>query len=188
MRKIFSLIAAILMLTSCSAQQKQPSVNIIPKPASLQINNGSFAITKNTVIAVADEGDKKAADFFNDYIQQFYGFKLDIDKQEGKNYIRLFTKKFIKAPDKDAYILDVTKDGVNISGDTYAGTFYGIQSLIQLLPVSSNYKPQTSNYKLDIPFVAIKDALTAACTSTLAVIFFLYLLSKNILIISPCIK
>jgi hexosaminidase len=158
MRKIFSFIAAILIFTSCSAQQKQVSVNIIPKPALLKINNGSFTISKNTVIAVADEGDKKAADFFNDYLQQFYGFKLDIDKQEGKNYIRLFTKKFIKAPDKDAYTLDVTKDGVNISGDTYAGTFYGIQSLIQLLPVSTNPKLQTQNSKLEIPFVSIQDA------------------------------
>jgi hexosaminidase len=159
MRKLICLLSSFIILVSCSAQQKkQQTISIIPKPASVQINNGTFTVTKKTVIAVADDGDRKAAEFFNDYLQQYYGLKLDIDKQEGKYYIRLFTKKFIKAPDKDGYTLNITKDGVDISGDTYAGTFYGIQSLIQLLPVTPNYKPQTTNYKLPLPFVSIQDA------------------------------
>ncbi len=110
------------------------------------------------MIAVADEGDRKAAEFFNDYLQQFYGFKLDIDKREGKDYIRLFTKKFIKAPDKDAYSIDITADGVNISGDTYAGTFYGIQSLIQLLPVPSGQPSTVNSQRLTINQLSIQDA------------------------------
>jgi hexosaminidase len=159
MRKFISFFTSIVIIISCSAQQhKQQAINIIPKPASIQINNGTFTITKSTVITVADEGDRKAAEFLNDYLQQYYGLRLDINKQEGKDYIRLFTKKFIKAADKDAYSLNITKDGVDISGDTYAGTFYGIQSLIQLLPVPPNYQLQTTNYKLSLPFVSIQDA------------------------------
>jgi len=117
------------------AQQPQPTApHIIPQPVSLQRGNGEFKLTKETVIVVQDDGDRNAASFLNDYLQQAYGFKLDTDRQEGKNYIRLTTRKFIKAPDKDAYNLTVTKDGVLIEGDTYTGTFYGIQTLIQLLP------------------------------------------------------
>lgn len=132
-------------------------IMIIPQPASLKKLPGNFIISKKTVFSVKDEGDRKAADFFNDYLQQYYGFKLDIDKQEGKNFIRLTTRKFIKAPDKDAYMLNVSKDGVSIEGDTYAGTFYGIQSLIQLLPLK-NSPAQSFASGLTIPFVSIQDA------------------------------
>ena len=132
-------------------------ISIIPQPLSLKRTQGTFTLSSKTVLAVRDEEDRKAAQFFNEYLQKFYGFKLDIDKQEGKNYIRLTTRKFIKAPDKDAYILNVNRDGVSIEGDTYNGTFYGIQSLIQLLPVPSS---KTKNFPagISVPFVSIEDA------------------------------
>jgi hexosaminidase len=154
--RILCLFILTLLLYPSKAQNTR-QFNIIPYPSSVKINKGSFSITKQSVIAVADEGDRKAAEFLKDYLKQYYGLALDIDKKEGKNYIRLFTKKFIKAPDKDGYTLNITSNGIDISGDTYAGTFYGVQSLIQLLPVSPNYKPQTTNHKLDLPQLSIKD-------------------------------
>ncbi|MFL5788912.1 MAG: beta-N-acetylhexosaminidase, partial [Flavisolibacter sp.] len=60
-----------------------------------------------------------------------------------KNYIIISTKKFIKAPEKDGYTLNVTNSDVTISGDTHEGTFYGIQTLIQLLPIE-----KTSSLKI----------------------------------------
>ena len=144
------LLAPIVAL----AQTKPSTPHIIPQPVSMQVGNGQFTITKKTVIAARDEADRKSAEYLNDYLQQVYGFKLDIDRQEGGNYIRLTTRKFIQAPDKDAYQLSVTKDGVAIEGDTYTGTFHGVQSLIQLLP-TTNQASQTAN--LTVPFVAISD-------------------------------
>ena len=94
MLKLSSFLICFFLSSFCFSQQK---VSIIPQPISLKINNGVFIITKNTVIAVRDEGDRKAAELFNDYLQQFYGLKLGIDKQEGKNYIRLNTKIY-KSP------------------------------------------------------------------------------------------
>ncbi len=123
---------------------------IIPQPVSVQSKPGKFTITKKTVIAARDEEDKKTAKLLNEYLQEVYGFKLDVDKQEGKNYISFTTKKFIKAPDKDAYTLNVTTNGVSMEGDTYAGTFYGMQTLLQLLPVEVGAS-------LAIPLVNIQD-------------------------------
>lgn len=142
------IIILILSLTTLFSSAQ--TVNIIPRPVSLKTIPGKFVITKHTVLAARDEEDRKAAGLFNEYLQQIYGFKLDVDRQEGKNFIRLTTRKFIKAPDKDAYIMNVGKDGVVIEGDTYAGTFYGLQTLIQLLPVEKNAS-------LAIPFVSISD-------------------------------
>ena len=82
MRKFILLLLWIIISNFCPAQTTNPqTINIIPKPAFLQPKAGTFLITKNTVIAITDEGDRKAAEFFNDYLQQFYGFKLDIDKR-----------------------------------------------------------------------------------------------------------
>lgn len=158
------ILLAFLLLTQLAKAQQQnvAKPQIIPQPVSMQIGNGEFKLTKKTVIAVQDEADRKAANFLNDYLQQVYGFKLDIDKQEGKDFIRFNTKKFIKAPDKDAYSLTVTKDGITIDGDTYTGTFYGVQTLIQLLPAYNvqslvNSKEGVDISSLLIPIVTIQD-------------------------------
>ena len=134
-----------------SAQQ------IIPQPVSMKTSTGSFAITKTTVIITKDAEDKKTASLLNDYLQQAYGFKLQVNKPATKNYINLTTLKFIKAPEhEEGYSLNVTKNGITINGNSYSGTFYGMQTLIQLLPVD-NSKPKTQNSKLDIPLVSIED-------------------------------
>jgi hexosaminidase len=153
MRTRFAFL--ILLFSTITAFSQE--ISIIPQPVSLQTSPGKFIISKKTVIAARDEQDQKTAELLNEYLQQVYGFKLDIDKQESKNYIRLNTKKFIKAPDKDVYSLTVNKDGVSIEGDTYAGTFYGMQTLIQLLPITNISKTQPTNSHLNIPYVAIQD-------------------------------
>lgn len=130
--------------------------SIIPQPVLLQTKGGTFSLNKKTVIAVRNEEDRKAAQFLNDYLQQFYGFSLDIDRQEEKNYIRLATRN-TSTTSKDAYALNITQDGVIIEGDSYPGTFYGVQSLIQLLPLPQS-SAQKFNGSLSVPMVSIQDA------------------------------
>ena len=56
-----------------------------------------------------------------------------------KNYINLSNAVFVKASDKpERYTLNITNQSIDISGDSYQGTFYGIQTLIQLLPVEKS--------------------------------------------------
>lgn len=150
MKQVIFIFAALTQVAF--AQQKTAALNIIPQPVRVEVGNGQFLLTQKTVIAARDEEDRKTARVFNDYLQQAYGFRLDVDRQETKNYIRLTTRKFIQAPDKDAYALTVAKNGVTIEGDTYAGTFAGIQTLIQLLP-----PVKTQAKRFAIPFVTIND-------------------------------
>src|SRR5678815_277816 len=111
----FGFVAWLIVFITGNSYAQQ---GIIPEPVSLKTKPGTFIISKKTVLAARDEEDRKTARLFNEYLKSVYGFTLDIDRQEGKNYVRLSTKKFIKAPDKDAYTLNVTKDGVTIDGDT----------------------------------------------------------------------
>ena len=126
-------------------------ISIIPQPVSSQQVKGNFTITAKTVFVVKDMEDKKSADFFNAYLENIYGFKLAKSSSAKNNFIQLTTKKFIQQPLADGYTLVANPAGVSITGDTYPGTFYGIQSLIQLLPV-------IKSASLIIPAVTIKDA------------------------------
>lgn len=146
MRSYFLLLLAVI---GCSAMAQE--INIIPEPASLSVKTGRFALTRKTPIVVQDAGGRRSADFLNLYLRQYYGFSLPVQKTPSKNAIRLYTRKFIKAPDKDAYSFESSSTGISIEGDTYAGTFYGIQTLIQLLPARATGP-------LNIPAVSIQDA------------------------------
>lgn len=129
------LMAFLLLMSSGIFSQK---INIIPAPVKIRTEPGSFALSDKTALILNDSGEKATADFLNDYLQRFYGFKLSIVPQAKDNYIRFNTLRFIKAPENEAhYTLKVTEQNISIEGDSYQGTFYGMQTLLQLLPVKS---------------------------------------------------
>lgn len=148
MKKEVSLFTFLFFSFSCFAQ------NIIPQPVSMKTSAGTFFLTPKTILIARNEEDKKTASIFNSYLQLVYGFKLLI-KHEGINAIKLTWKK-IDNGHEDAYHLTVKKDGVEIIGGSHAAIFYGMQTLIQLLP-ADNVKFQISNFKYQIPFVSIDD-------------------------------
>jgi hexosaminidase len=146
MRKTSFLIFISLLFIGANAQ-----VNIIPVPVKATLGKGNFNLTKNTSIKIDDDNELAAADFFNEYLKANYGFKLKVSKQAAGNAIQIDTRKFIKAPDNaERYTMEVTPAKISIEGDTYEGTFNGIQTLIQLLPV-------TKSTSLKIPAVSIED-------------------------------
>lgn len=124
--------------------------SIIPQPVKMVVDKGNFTITNNTQILLSGSGLENSAKFLNDFLQQFYGFKLKIvSKGDFKNKIVLNYEK-IEYPIAGAYQMHVNKDGVYIAGDNAIGTFYGVQSLIQLLPTERKQN-------LPVPFVQIED-------------------------------
>ncbi len=147
MLRQFLFFSSLLFMNACMAQ-----VNIIPQPeqVTMPATAGNFTITPSTVI-VANEVTKNSADFLNDYLKEVYGLTLKVtEKKSSSNAINLTIIMPLRATVEGAYDMDITSNGVNVKGQNAAGTFYGIQSLIQLLPVEKN----TS---LAVPYVAIHD-------------------------------
>ena len=144
----------LLLLTIVCLTAHAQNVNIIPKPVSAEVSKGNFTLSKSTVIVLTDEGERNTADFFNDYLKRYYGFSLPIAKSATANYVRFGTLKFIKPGTEGKYRMLVSPHTVSIEGDTYQGTFYGMQTLIQLLPVPTNTsKTQT----ISIPCIGVED-------------------------------
>ncbi|MBC7901978.1 MAG: beta-N-acetylhexosaminidase [Gemmatimonadaceae bacterium] len=148
------ITSLLLILLSCSVFAQE--VNIVPKPSEVNFPQiaGSLTVKPTTPIVLAGSGLENAANFLNEYFQRFYGFKLEVKK--GGSFRDAITLNYERL-DNDiagAYILNVTKSGIYIAGDNPEGAFYGVQSLIQLLPVpvAGQAKPV-----LTMPWVSITD-------------------------------
>jgi len=153
MRTTISLLGLLLMCSVIRAQ-----VSIIPQPVSVKQPriNAKFSITPATVIVLEGSNLQKTAALLNDYLQQFYLFKLKVvDKSASANAIRLNYERLDK-PIEGAYVLTVNNKGAYIAGDNEAGVFYGVQTLFQLLPVPDARLKMRPN-KLAIPYISIED-------------------------------
>jgi len=146
-------IAAFFVVFYCTLIHAQ--VNIIPQPVSVKQPKiaGNFSISSSTKIVLEGSNLENSANFLNDYLQELYHLKLEItNKPAGKNSIILNYDRLDLGA--GAYNLSVNAKEVYIGGDNEEGVFYGVQSLIQLLPVPENAASATS---LKIPFVSISD-------------------------------
>lgn len=134
MKKRLLIMSALFITMLTKAQE----VNIIPQPAAMTVGKSSFTITPKTKIVLAGSGLENAADFLNAYLKQFYGFTLQTstDGKYDHNIVLNYDK--MEYPIPGAYNMDVTKKHVYIGGDNATGVFYGVQSLIQLLPVQKS--------------------------------------------------
>src|SRR5690242_11620695 len=134
MTKIIRLLLVLGLFMPGTQTNAQP-IGIIPQPVSTQWQNGSFSLDANTVI-VADPAQKPTVSFFNDYLQRFYGLKLHVaTTAPASNYIQFQTAHSGQTRDGH-YTLKAAPAAITITGDTDPGTFYGMQTLIQLLPLS----------------------------------------------------
>lgn len=130
-----SLFFSLLLCSTLSFAQE---VNIIPQPVKVVRNTGNFVITSQTSLVVTNKEDNATATFLNGYLFNYYGFVLPIAKKANKNYIKLSSQKNIEGLKSEGYILISDKNGVEITGNAAIGTFYGMQTLIQLLPVEKS--------------------------------------------------
>jgi hexosaminidase len=130
--KIRLTLLAIAVSLLGTAQQP----NIIPAPVKFESKAGHFTINPSTVIVMGNNAEQATVNFFNDYLKKYYGFSLQTATTATTNFIRFNTPTFIRKPDnEERYTIKITPKQIDIQGDGTAGTFYGMQTLIQLLPL-----------------------------------------------------
>jgi len=137
------------------------SINLVPMPVSVSPKTGSFLITNKTLIEVAtsDADANRIAGFFSKSIAGPTGYKIPVmNKMISGSSIGL---ALLTVPDKtlgnEGYKLLVTPKAVNISANKPAGLFYGIQTLLQLLPKEIESKTAQKNVAWAIPAIEIID-------------------------------
>ncbi len=156
--------AIAVLLTNCSflSLAQNNSINIIPQPVSLQAGNGSFSLKSNTTIElnVSTEDCKRVADFLSNKIAFASGLFIPVKtsvapfNKKGSILMSLVNDTSIQ---KEGYKLNVTANSVSITASGAAGLFYGMQTLLQLMPKEINSKSLIKGIEWKIPAVSIID-------------------------------
>lgn len=135
--KLSLILCAVLVRPSLGAGAADPHLGIIPAPQSVAKHAGTFSFGPSTVLLVSGTQARHVADMFNDFLQENYGFTLKTSETAtaAKNSISFAIKDAGSIP-KEGYRLDITRRGVTLEGPDGPGLFHGMESLIQLLPVS----------------------------------------------------
>jgi len=114
---------------------------IIPSPQQYRERGTPFVITPQTELVAPAELKEEAA-FLNSQLSGMLGKTLPI--ANGKSGAASAIVFRVENMPKEAYRLMVNEKGIEITASDRVGAFYGIQSLLALLPPSSWGKTQSS--------------------------------------------
>ena len=136
----------------------QAQILIIPEPVNVQPKSGSFELDSNTVI-IADRSTRKLGNQLSHMLTPAMGYKLAVEegKKGESNAIILSLNPELQGLGKEGYHLTVTQNQVRIEAAQEAGGFYGIQTLLQLLPPEILSPTMTDSIQWRIPCVTIED-------------------------------
>ncbi len=131
-------------------------LNIIPKPVSITIEKGNFYIGSKTRILYnfKDKSIENITSPLLNHLKNFYGIVAlpviySAKSEKHSVYLSLNPAAAIQ---KEGYRLDVTREGITLEASTPNGLFYGIQSLIQMMPASKE-----NAKKISVPLAHIVD-------------------------------
>ena len=124
----------ILFLIGCSSKIEEPvQPNIIPKPNSQEVIPEIFTLSNATSIQFESELSQVAT-YFQSYIKALSNIELNTDNQ--RNTINFTIDKSIQ--NEEGYHLSIDAYNITIKSAGPKGAFYAVQSLIQLLPITSD--------------------------------------------------
>lgn len=148
-------------LTSCGLQGTpertyNEGINIIPMPAAMQVQDSCFHLTPQTKFYASTPEARTVAEFFASKLKLSTGFDLAVGDTESESGISLLVD-----PDMDinveGYHLEVTPQGVLVKAKTPQGIFYGMQTLMQLLPAEVESPRKVSDIDWSAQCVTIDD-------------------------------
>jgi len=133
----------IAVMTTILASQpvfSGQNISIVPKPLTLDAKEGVFALDKKVCVVNADPAHTPVAEYLIGRLTDQAELTL-----QRKNKIPFFGRAIVltsKGADAalgdEGYTLTVTKKKITICASTNAGLFYGVQSLLQLIPTHSD--------------------------------------------------
>lgn len=155
MKRITLLFCGILVSFFVISQP----VALIPRPASEVYGTGSFVLPQEITIATPVDSElKKIASRLYGQLTTATGHKISI-KEGGADSKATIMLSLVKDASirKEGYRLKVSAHDITLTAAEPAGVFYGIQTLLQLLPKEIVAKPPVQKTEWRIPVVTIED-------------------------------
>lgn len=126
------LVGLLICISWAGLAQNEP-VSIIPKPQKVEMSPGAFMISNRVKIVLPAEASESisAAEWLQQRFRLTSGYMLEISSLPANPSIRFEINSKLPA---EGYTLVVTPKGIVIQAATGRGHFYGVQTLMQLLP------------------------------------------------------
>ena len=143
----FAILSAFVF-AGASANAQSSQVQIIPEPKQLKVGEGSFLLGRDARVVLADSRsaeDRFAAQDFIDDVKATAGVALSIGKSRREILVgridllpvaQALKRNGAEPPstlNEEGYVIVVNADHIIVAGNTVAGTFYGLQTLKQLV-------------------------------------------------------
>jgi len=151
----FNFLLFSILLSSCIKEDsKAKSIAIIPEPNSIIYTNGSFALSSKTKIVTKSDDNRVLATgkYLSGALKDIYTPETNnANSGDDEKSILIIDNGSKENQGQENYELIVAESGIIITGSA-AGLFYGVQSLLQMIPV----EPSSTN-QFAIPCCEIKD-------------------------------
>ncbi|WP_395626350.1 beta-N-acetylhexosaminidase [Daejeonella sp.] len=159
MKKIAYFLSFLLLSCSVFAQKHTPRIAIIPEPVYLKSGSGYFKLPENITVYASNSAELQSViSIISQRIAPSTGYQVSSKKGSGQASINLtINDSYDSKLGNEGYHLNVTVFGVNITANKPAGLFYGVQTLMQLLPKEIESKQLIKHVNWQIPVVDITD-------------------------------
>lgn len=144
------------MLIVFAAQAQKPALHIIPQPVDLQPMTGAYTLTKQASVAYNKPEARPMADMLVQKLNVPTGLGLTAKTGQSGAIRLILLDQANSLIGQEGYLLEVTPKGIVISANQPAGLFYGMQTLLQLLPKEIESKT-VAKATWTVPAVKITD-------------------------------
>ncbi|OFY39509.1 MAG: hypothetical protein A2X18_05310 [Bacteroidetes bacterium GWF2_40_14] len=152
MKRIITIFTATLLTISLAAQ-----TSIIPKPNKVEMGEGFFQLNENSVV-FSNEKSSSNIEYLRNKLVKATNFPFKVTESiTSANCISIDYSKDYNIVN-EGYKLTVTTSGITIQASSSSGIFYGIQSLLQLLPPAV-YSGRTYGFEeWRVPVLTVEDS------------------------------
>ena len=131
-------------------------LHIIPEPERITQQTGEFVLNPNTLFIIDNDTLDAVAGYFKYKIKQSTGYQLADGQEAERNYIRLALDTTLNLKE-EGYKLAVLPEGIWVRSQSPQGIFYGMQTVMQLLPAEIESEQVINNIVWAMPCVEIED-------------------------------
>jgi hexosaminidase len=150
------LVLLLLFFSLATVYGQNPAIQIIPQPVEIQQSDGSFVLTKTSTIGFDNQQSRKIAEMLSWKLNLSTGFSIKPQQDKAGSIQFNLNNVPVTLIGKEGYTLVSSSKGVVITANEPAGLFYGMQTLLQLLPKEIESK-MAINMTWTIPSVKITD-------------------------------
>ncbi|HEY5910052.1 MAG TPA: beta-N-acetylhexosaminidase [Verrucomicrobiae bacterium] len=158
----WNVALAVPLLTISGLAVPGESPSLVPRPQKIEQFDGTFVLGPKTRI-VADKAGAATGEYLAERLRKTTGFPVPVRTQANarkpaRNSILLTTSQSWPVMSAEGYQLEVAPRSVVIRASSDAGLFYGVQSLLQLLPPEALAPGAAGKVPPTVPCVRIEDA------------------------------